>query len=103
MRAIELVAGIISALIDIECEAAIVARLKAHALTEGAKLGLSIFPLASYRSRVEVVIDDGVDAVIADVSYIKNEPPRQRPLDRYIPGFHVGILEALINYEVGGR
>ena len=39
MRAIEVVPGVIAALIDIECQAAIVARLKAHAFAEGVGRG----------------------------------------------------------------
>ncbi len=107
LRAIEVVAGVIAALINIEGQATIVARLKTHALTEcvsrrgsetarempvklhlqsvvagrvsrkeeirvrsspeGVKLGLSLLPEAKYRRGVEIVIDHGVDAVVADV------------------------------------
>ena len=40
---------------------------------------------------------------LADVTYIENEAPRQRVLDRSVPRFHIRVFEVLINHEVVHR
>jgi len=42
---------------------------------------------------VEVVIHDGINAVISNVSQIEHEVPGQGMLDRQVPRFHVRVLE----------
>src|SRR5258708_28123379 len=69
---------------------------------EGVKLGPSLVPEANYRRGVEVIVDNRVDAVIPNVSYIESEAPGQRLLGRRVPRFHVRVLETLIHYKVVG-
>src|ERR1700747_161597 len=58
---------------------------------------------AQYGCGIEVVVDDGVDRMIADVRYIQNEAPRQRPLDGRIPRFYIRVLEVGIHHKEVGK
>src|SRR5579859_2945225 len=140
--AIEVVAGVVSTLVDVEEQAAIVARLETHSFAEGVgsrrgeaagelavkfdlqsmvargvsgeeqvcagrspkrcELGKSRIAGASDGASVEIVIHDGIDAVIADVGDVQNELSRERLLNGEVPGLHIGVFEVLIHdKEIG--
>src|SRR5258708_39559487 len=69
----------------------------ARGATERRKLGEPCVAGTCNRRCVQIVVHDSVDAVVANVGDIENELSRERLLNREIPGFHIGILEILVD------